>query len=70
MTGRRVGKGGGEERNKAILSGFSCDWWGEMLKCLSSLFLSSALQSALILTSSPLAQKHPPKNHRLTQILL
>lgn len=30
MTMRREEKGGGEERNKAILSGFSCDWRGEM----------------------------------------
>lgn len=43
MTERREGKGGGEECNKAILSGFSCDWWDEMLKCLSSPFPSSPL---------------------------
>lgn len=61
MTESREGKGGGEERNKAILSGFSCDWWGEMLKRLSTFFLSSPPQSALILTSSPFPQKHPPK---------
>lgn len=34
MTARREGKGGGEKRNKAILSGFSCDCCGEMLTSL------------------------------------
>lgn len=47
MTERREGKGEGEERNKAILSGFSCDWWGEMLTCLSSLFPSLPPLSSL-----------------------
>lgn len=56
MTERREGKGGQEERNKAILSGFSCDWWGEMLKCVSSLFLSSPVCPESYLLS------FPPKN--------
>lgn len=52
-------KGGGEaHRNKAILSGFSCDSLGEMLISFSSPF---ALQSALILTSSRFPPKTSPK---------
>lgn len=55
------GKGGGEERNKAILSGFSCDWCGEMLKYLSSLPPPPPSFSSLPLFLPPLA--FPPQKN-------
>lgn len=57
ITEWREEKGGGEKRNKTILSGFSCDWWGKMLKRLSALFLSSPR----FLFPLPFLQKTSPK---------